>query len=643
MYRSRVCARTNFVRSLRVEINFHSVVTRTAGLPNTFPPSMPEGKPTAQNHGLKPRPSFWDWLPASLQARLHVNKPPADECHDIEAQRDQTNARPWCTRFTYSPKSKIERLLVMARLKNSIDRSRIIRIPFNKLYKFVLLGLLLLLAILLTPSLLPNWLGFEWATVRHLCQNSDEKLRVIEGQLANYTQVQNATKFLNIQQLNMRCMNESAEDFYHGPDNTPPRFLWPRECTPDLAQTSLTETQCHKQEANVCSAVGGITGFFVSLGGNCVRTVGPELCVEKTDVERAEALLELQKMRNMASLQGNTSVMLEPIAATANERLEHVMSRTLTKVDFAADAFLLYSLLSISVGVPLIIYRREKGSTVVTATFGLTKLWFIVLVVSILTIYDSASLIVQETDFPRLFRNFMRDPCYVDPVFSARRVALITQACTEIASISAMSDVTLQTMDSVYYDVRLFGHCKDDERELAPHPRLTTFDDLRSAYRQGNLSNPGRCNATELNELTSVAPQDNEARWQALFGSGVIAQLLLKFILTSWLLHVFSYLEPLVLHNGKVEIWGHGEDRELSPEETDSVCRFARDKHLVALWFFSALLIAEIVLILYSVMVSGGHIETLADAHGGSALPVEANVTGTNGLSLSCPPFLMLE
>lgn len=570
-------------------------------------------------------------LPSFLQSRPAAGKKEDD---DIESQSDEEEGKA-PNRFSYTPKSFPERLLVVLRLKNTLEKSKITKVAFNKLYKFVLLSLLILLAILLTPSLLPQWLGFEWATVRHLCQDSDKKIALVEAEVRNITKLPNARWFLNVQELHLRCMNESAAEFYHGREGNPPRFQWRHECTPDIAKTTLTETQCHRQEANVCSAVGGIGGFFASLGGNCVRTVGPDICVERTDVDRADAILELQRLRNIPQTSVNASVEVDSITETANERLQDVVSRLLTKVDFAADAFLLYSVLAIAVGTPLVIYRREKGSMVVSATFGMTKMWFIVLIVALLTVYDSASLIMKDTDFSRLFRNFMRDPCYVDPVFSARRVGLITQVCNEIGMLSAQGDVALQRMDNIYYDVRLFAHCKDDGRDLAEHPSMHVMDSLRGQYRNDTLQSPGNCNATELNERTSVAPAGNEPRWGALLGSGVLAQLCLKFVLTSWLLHMFAYLEPMVLHNGKVEIWGPNDGQQaLLPEEVDSVCRFARDKHLLPLLFFTVLLIAEIMLIVYSILVNNGNEELTQDDLPGAAF------NSTTWPAISCPVSL---
>lgn len=539
------------------------------------------------------------------------------------------------TRFRYAPRSLAERILVSIRIKNKLDSSRIIRIPFNSAYRYILIALLLALTTLLTPQLLPRWLGFHWAAPQDLCQAPDVKLEVLRSRVRAEARVDEATRFLVQQELNLRCMNVSAASFYHGASGSPPRFAWPRECNSEVAKVSLRERHCVQQETNVCAAVGGFLGFLTSLGGNCVRQVGPEVCVNSTDTDRADGLLELEQLRAGGEVpdgepvnttaKGVAETRAEPIITTANKRAQEIVGRVIMQIDIAADAFIIYSMIAIAVGVPLVIYRREKGSMVVGTAFGLTKATFILIFVVALTIFDMASLIVKETDFARLFSNFMEDPCYVNSDFSTERVRLIADVCNNISGISTQSTIVTQRMDSIYYDVRLFGYCKDDNRPLTEHPRLSTFDALRTAYRNGTLSNPGTCNATRLNEMTSVVPKDNTPKWKALLSSGVLAQLLLKFILTSWLIHVFAYIQPMVLHNGKVEVWGLHEADRLAPDEEDAVRSFSRDKHLLSLIIFSILLILEVILITYSVITSINEVQYI-DVNGGPP-PVHANET----------------
>lgn len=559
----------------------------------------------------------------SIDDEISIDKPKKEgslcTSTDIESGPPKTPpSSPIIHRFEYDPRNFFQRILVSICIKNKLDSSRIIRVPFNSIYKYILIFVLLLLTFFLTPSLLPRWLGFEWAAPRDLCQSPDEKLVVLELLVRNESNADGAKLFLSRQKLLLKCMNESSDDYYHGIEGEPSRFKWPNECTSDIAQVSLTETHCQTQETNVCSAVGGFFGFLASLGGNCVKKVGPELCTDSTDKSRAEALLKLEQQRaRMDALQESKNstnsttdgykTETEPIISTANDKVQGLVSRIITQIDVAADAFILYSIIAIAVGVPLVIYRREKGSLVVSTAFGLTKASFVVVFVLVISIFDSTVLIFKETDFQRLVQNFMKDPCYVDPSFSAKRVQIIASVCNEIGLVNTESGILVQKMDSLFYDTRLFGYCKDDNRSLSPHPSLPEFDRLRIDYhnKTGIGLNPGYCNATRLNEITSIAPNDNDqARWQALLGSGVIAQLFLKFILTSWVMHAFAYVQPMVLHNGKVEIWGPNVDERLPLSEEYAVKRFARDKHLLALLIFSILVVIEAGMIIYAIFTT---------------------------------------
>lgn len=544
-----------------------------------------------------PASQNFPWNFSSLNKHLQTST------SDVESQLPAQHS----DKFLYNPTSFLQRVAVGFRLKNKLESSKLVRVPFNVAYRYSLIILLLLVGAFLTPQLLPRWLGFEWASPRDLCQYRERKLTTIRHKLENITRFKDAQHFLNKHQFDLNCMNRSAQQFYYGADKQPPRFLWPHECTSDIAQVSLTETTCVKQEIDICDEAGGVAGFFVNVFGKCKKKVGPDLCTESTDMDRANALLELERKKIALASQNTSDVQEQPIVATANVKVQQMFSRLLTQVDIAADFFILYSIISIAVGMPLLIYKREKGSRIIGAALGRTKISFIVIFIIVLSFYDSMLLIFRETDFARMFQNFLTDPCYVDPEFSHARVSLIVNICNNISDINTHSDRLLQRMDAVYYDTRLFGFCKDELRNAHVHPQLSAMDTLRTQYRFGTISNPAMCNATELNEATSIAPNNQKvSKWKALIGSGIVAQLLLKFLLTSWLVHLFAFIEPMILHNGKVEIWGAHTDVTLTEEEQRAATRFARDKHLLPLLILSFLLLIQVVILVYSIIITLG-------------------------------------
>lgn len=509
------------------------------------------------------------------------------------------------------------------------------RVPLRVFYKYILILMLLLSAAFLTPQLLPRWLGFQWASPEDLCVASDYKIDSLQADLQQLTRVQEANAFLEKQKKALQCMEESAKIFYHGKDQQPPRFQWPDECDSQKAKTSLEEKTCVKQEGNICSTVGGFAGFFVSLAGQCRKQIGEEVCLNTNDGNRTKALLELERERERIRLSNETKQEHEDITATANSKVQKMIATLVLQADIASDAFILYSIISIAVGVPLVVYKREKGSRIVGATFGMTKMTFVMVFIIVLSLYDSAVLIFRETDFPRLFHNFLNDPCYVDPRFSSSRVAMIVDVCNNVTLVQQESEYVLQKMDAIFYDTRLFGFCKDDTRKLSVHPHLEAMDSLRKQYRSGDFEFPGQCNATELNEKTSVAPtSQNVSKMKAFLGSGVVAQLLLKFIVTSFLIHLIAFIEPMVLHNGKVEVWGARADAKLGEREQQAVTRFARDKHLLPLLIFGALMLTEVILIIYSITTTiSGNDQILLQV---GNPPVPRPLT-----ELSCPASLM--
>ncbi|CDF39265.1 unnamed protein product [Chondrus crispus] len=410
-------------------------------------------------------------------------------------------------------------------------------------------------------------------------------------------------------------MNSSADTFYQAPD----RFQWPHECTPEKASDSLEDEVCvGPTTKSVCDDIGGIRKIFASLAQTCKSITVPKKCVQTVDSERTEELLRLEREEN-AQVFNKTATETQPIVQTANDKVTEILNRILVQVDIASDIYIAYSIVALIIGMPLIIYKREKGSRILGATFGMTKLTFIIVVVVFLSMYESFFLIMKETDFVRIFRNFRNDPCYVDGDFSRRRVNLIIHTCNNVTQLATNSTYTLQDMDGVYFTTRRFALCKDATREPSAHPRQGDMDSLRHSYRDGDKKFPGSCNATYLDSETSTAPEDpGFSKLQALLGSGVVAQLFLKFIVTSWLVHIMAYCEPMIMHNGKVEIWDTnrkpteekgGEEKDaqempLNEREAASATRFARDKHLLPAIFMSILMVGEVVLIAYSMVVT---------------------------------------
>lgn len=554
-----------------------------------------------------------------------------------------TDAETWNDVYLqYNPSGFLSRLLVGMHVKTKLASSELVYIPHRVWCKYLLIVVLGAIAVLLTPNMLPAWLGFEWATPRDLCKDKEKKLYSIRQRVERVTNYTIAISFANDQMLKADCMHHSAELFYHGRNTSPPRFKWPSECTPEIAGTNtIQKTVCSGGTTrNNCNKLGFIRMIFARIAGVCRTVKTKRVChtVNDTDTSTQLELLRLFQERETAREQEMNSVRAEPLQETANDKATQILSGLFTQVDIGTDLFIVYSILAILVGSPIVVFKREKTSRVMSAVFGLSKLYFVAFVVVAISVYSSAVNIFGNTNFRMLLSNFGNDPCWVDPEFSSSRIGLIVDACNNISAVGHRIEQTRQRMDDIYYKTKLFGLCEDRNATIpkSRHPALGFMDIIRRESGDEELYNPAQCNATWLNEITSTAPSARASKFEAVMGSGAIAELLLKFIVSSFALHLFSYIEPMAFHGGKVELWGRNSRTGLSEREMEVITRFARDRHLLALLSFTVLLFVEVSLIIYSVAISGS----------ARYLPADNIQNATTALNLTlndCPQPLKID
>jgi len=531
-------------------------------------------------------------------------------------------------RFEYSPRHIWQRLFVSIGGKTRLSSSRLIRIEYHARWRWILSFLLVLVTIFLTPQLLPRWLGFKWSTTSDLCEGRDVKLERLQIRMEAISNVTAGARFVQKTFDAVECMNISSQKTWGGAPMR--RVQYPGECTFENAKNAHTtkRTVCvGGQRVEKCVKLFG----FIKL--KCVGHKTPRKCetISATDPKAVKRIAELNAARRLQQqgLEADMNSTKEKgaeIKQTANKAGERLINRLVIQVDIASNLYIVYTIFAVLVGTPLVIFKRAKRSYFAGCVFGMNKANFVVMVVIGLTLYDSGRKVIVDTDFMRLFRNFQNDPCYLDPKFSKSRLEFIRDTCGNVTKHRARINERLAQMNTIFFDVQLCevsvvaGRVKHANKTL-----VSTINEERKLYSAGNRSGyiyPGTCNATLLNEATSTPP-DRKVNWfQAFFGSGILAQLLLKGIVTSFLTHFIAYYEPMTMHRGIVEIFGMDgrdsrtsdeeegggdEDDEmeiLTEEEEESCRRFARDKHLFPLIFCCILMIAEILIIGYSIYIS---------------------------------------
>lgn len=521
-------------------------------------------------------------------------------------------------RFVYEP-NHFDRLRASMGLKTRLKSSRIICIKYAIVWKWGLLGTLFFIAVFMTPSLLPQWLGFRWSTTRDLCRSPTAKLGVLRARMAVLSNESAGRVFVQRAERAAKCMDNAARETWHGRG----RIKYPIQCVSDNAREKTFKRR-------VC--VGGEhkkkCAKWMGLALSCAAAGIPRTCKTVTTrddkaVRRLAAInteRDRQHREAIDAARGNLTdgrARAREFAETANKSGEALVARLVRQVDVASNLYLGYTFLAVLVGTPVVIFKREIATGVMGFLLSLTKVNFIILVVAVWTLYDTGLKLMLDVDFPRLLSNFRADPCYLDPTFSKDRLELIGQTCGNITQQQTQVERATANMSEIYYRSALCEVCGLDAPLVRPHANATLVKKLsteRNRYAEANTPDyvfPGSCNATALNAATSTPPVDRaRAQWfEAVLSSGILAQILLKGVLTNFATHFVGFMQPMALHSGKVEVFDMDND-DLTLKEENAVRAFARDKHLVALFIASVMLALEVAIIAYSI-VSGRSAATI--------------------------------
>ncbi len=561
----------------------------------------------------------------SRKARHPLHQPDYNE--DPEVPDDVFEPR-----FEYSPKNFVQRLFVGLGIKTKLASSTIIQLPHRKWIRWALIVLLVLIAVFLTPQLLPSWLGFHVAEASDLCKNQDIKIEQLRRKMENMSKIPQGRLFVRQAHASLECMNNSAAHFWEWPT----KVSYPSECIPANARASTLKYE-HCIEP-VCTEVCVDFIIFKRIVCNhkCTKRTCRQISAANPNSEKKiqELTAKLNWTLPAESKGRNTTLEVTENAGKADKQAQKIIKRLFFHFDLASNLYIMYSMLSIAVGIPVVVHKRAIASRLLRFTLGLKQSHFVFIVIILLSVWDIGYNIVLTTNIGLHLKNFKNDPCYLDPNFSAARLNLIKDTCGNVTYQKADLHNALTSMTKVYYHASLCEECQVGSIGRNPNPDLIAkLDTERKLYIEGNTTgymHPASCNASFLNQETSDAPESGVSFAKAFLASGILAQIMLKAVLSSWLVHLFGFIEPMTLHAGKVEIFGipKGSEATLTPSERKSVKRFARDKHILPLTLFTLLMAWVVVVIVYSAVQGKSQDEEARANTAASTLPVAKNTPG---------------
>jgi len=499
------------------------------------------------------------------------------------------------SRFKYEPNNFYNRLFTSLGVSSRLASSRLVHLKYREWCRWLLVALLLLITVFLTPQLLPQWLGFKWSRASDICEKPDEKLAILQKDIEKMTNLGGGIRFVDKANRTVNCMQDGARGFWNGNN----RISYPNECIASnaVAKTTSKEVCVGGEKKEDCFSIFVEVCHDLTIPKKCTTVSGTDPGSER----RVAQLISQQRQFERMSFLNSTNLQnTREIKETADKASERIIRNVIGQIDFASNLYIIYMMIAITVGAPIIIFKRERTSALISVAFGMKKAQFVMVVVIILSCFDAGVKILSDANFRRLYRNFLNDPCYLDPSFSRKRVNLIRNTCGKVSVLRANLDEHIMEMTRTSYDAQLCEVSKVGGRgQDANAILLNNMENQRMLYMNGNstgYSFPAVCNSTHLDQATSTAPERHMNWFQAIFGSGIIAQIFLKGILVSFVTNLIGYLEPLTIHRGVVEIFGmknssDGNDEEnnsvyeeeLSEQEQNSVRRFARDKHLLPL------------------------------------------------------------
>jgi hypothetical protein len=434
-----------------------------------------------------------------------------------------------------------------------------------------------------------------------LCRYRNEKLLRIKHHINFLTNMSVAEDFVNVQAHGIACMRESAAKFYAGNQSSPARPLWPNGCTSDNVSKSLSKTECEPKtriKRRECINLNSFQKVMAFFGGihRCKDVWVDPICNLVPNEENQKKLLEfLSENGTSFKYTSNDSKVAEAGSSTPilNDRARAAVHRMLAQFDIASNLYILYLVVVMLMPQPFPVFKKALKSRILGLTFGLNKSSFTLLVVIMLTMFDALRSLLKMTDIPDLVAKLRIDPCWVDPEFSMALNAKVTDACAQVARLQEVSGHQTQIMDELYLKIKLFGLCPTDGVQ-SMHPSLKMFQNFVHNYSNGNLRNPGSCNLSRLQDgMSMLISSGTTSAFDSMIRSGILAQLCLKFVLSSLVLHTIGFFEPLSLHSGLVEIWG---DIKLSSPEKLAVYRYLRDGHILPLVVCSLLAFLEFIL-----------------------------------------------
>ncbi|CAD7697379.1 unnamed protein product [Ostreobium quekettii] len=449
-------------------------------------------------------------------------------------------------------------------------KGKVQEIPFRRHYKWILIFSLIATAVLLTPTLLPKWLGFTWASAGSLCTGRAEKLEEIQQTIRELSNLDEAERQVEDSENDLLRISVIAEIQYED---------WPDGCTQQDFLNTIDEAKNRECREKKCK-----WGFSLFGGLNCVTVDVP--CSTAEALKLSDAWQEYEVFQSRRAINPNIST--EEYQVLVREEGQQIIKRLLWQVDVASQFYIVYIIVGLIIAAPLFVYRPSFKSKYLGTSLSINKPLWVVIVIVVWSTYEAIWGAVRNTDWRFWWASFVADPCLIDASFAGRRIQAITEACNDIGRLKYSYENATFGIQDVTANARVYSACGKET------PLIEEFNS--ASERWDGVEFVGVCNVTELNEGTGGQGTDIDL-FGVLLGTGFVAQLMFKVVVIQLLYHLIGFIEPLCTNSGQVELFG---EEEYDEDEIRNLIEFKRDSHRVPLAFYTLLFLLVFINVIYA-------------------------------------------
>ncbi len=413
-----------------------------------------------------------------------------------------------------------------------------------------------------------------------------------EYKISNFTQrMNNATNYVTAKKQNQtissfatalihdtseygtdqaKCPLKKAD--YEDPTNTDKQGpFFPAYCEAALKLSILAADETCAKKERICTDVL-----------SCNKTETPVVCPpHSNDADNENTKnYRLKQLQKLAEEKAQEFTMNEFDQEDFQQRSTIIVGDLLKQINIAGTLYSLYVCVGLFFPSPLRLFRPAITVRMKQILFGVDKKTFIILVLVIWWLYQYVEIVTssyQEHNraVTAYIRNLIKDPCFLDTRFVAKRYEVWNEMCTDLTNFENEWELAKVQINQIKPEVEEFDNscnCHFSGNALnAFADENDTYDDVGFEYTLWKIRGSGKkfwspnekskfkgdtliCeDMSEAQDYIFVAEDADITFWESWVQTGLLANLLVKIAITNFCVALLNLADPFVGCGGTYE------------------------------------------------------------------------------------------